>query len=87
MCVDVYYAGRLFELEREPALCWNDAVIVTGGSHLLFVQVVSPLSVLLVLTRVNFPFFVFLDFPDAPGHVVQSKFTKRKTTTNNNSNK
>jgi hypothetical protein len=29
----------------------------------------------------------FLAFPDAPGHVVQSKFTKRKTTTNNNSNK
>jgi hypothetical protein len=53
----MYYAGRLFELEREPALCWNDAVIVTGGSHLLFVQVVSPLSVLLVLTRVNFRFF------------------------------
>jgi hypothetical protein len=36
-----------------------------------------------------FFFFFFLAFPDAPGHVVQSKFTKRKekTTTNNNSNK
>jgi hypothetical protein len=64
----MYYAGRLFELEREPALCWNDAVIVTGGSHLLFVQVVSPLSVLLVLTRVNFRFLFFvLFFSGFPG--------------------
>jgi hypothetical protein len=80
----MYYAGRLFELEREPALCWNDAVIVTGGSHLLFVQVVSPLSVLLVLTRVNFRFFLFGFFSGFPGRSWTCRAIKIHEKKNNN---